>query len=160
MYEPKEVLEMCKKATPGPWAITQPGINDKSVYIVQDKYLKDDYRQGVCKLVHKPKIEEDAQFIALARTALPQLAERVIELEGKVDPYWMNKAQELEAENAKLRAVAEAGKISLRHCLPEPNEDEECVVCDGYPHACPQCDAGKLREALITLATAGYGGEE
>ncbi len=43
---------------------------------------------------------------------VPELAKRVIELEGQVDPYWMNKAQELEAENAKLRAVAE-----------EPNED-------------------------------------
>lgn len=85
-----EILEICNKATKGPWAITQPGINDKSVYIVQDKYLKDDYRQGVCKLVHKPKIEEDAQFIALARTALPQLAE----------------------DYRKLLAVAEAARVA------------------------------------------------
>ncbi len=55
---------------------------------------------------------EFRDFITIARIALPEFAERVIELEGQVDPYWMNKAQELEAENAKLRAVAE-----------EPNED-------------------------------------
>ena len=131
-----EILAVCEKSPLGPW-----------------KYEREEQSSGAesgLKLVFETVVDANgvrilrshdkwlAQFIALARTALPQLAEELI----------------------KLRAVAEAGKISLRHCLPEPNEDEECVVCDGYPDACPQCEAGKLREALITLTIAGYGGEE
>lgn len=82
--------------------------------------------------------EDIADFIVLACNVLPELVEEVI----------------------KLRKVVEGGKISLRHCLPEPDEDEEIVVCDGYPDACYQCDAGKLREALITLNDTVYGGGE
>jgi hypothetical protein len=124
-----EILAVCEKATPGPWEVKDMDdcFIEPRICMIPGNGCYDYEKRG-----------GNADFIALARTALPQLAEEVI----------------------KLLAVAEAGKISLRHCLPEPNEDEECVVCDGYPDACPQCEAGKLREALITLADAGYGGEE
>ena len=151
-----EILAVCEKATPGPWEVEhgewdcnwecghKAGDPECHKEICECEHIKQYIPANVRPLFtvdcgdFMGLSDDNADFIALARTALPQLAEELI----------------------KLRAVAEAGKISLRHCLPEPNEDEECVVCDGYPDACPQCEAGKLREALITLIAAGYGGEE
>jgi hypothetical protein len=127
MRDAREVLEICKRT------IGQYGLTEVAKMLIEEGHWADSCRAAI------------VPFMECAETALPELAQRVIEMEK---------------ENAKLRAVAEAGKTSLRHCLPEPNEDEEYVVCDGYPDACPQCDAGKLREALIALTAAGYGGEE
>jgi hypothetical protein len=159
MHDPKEVLEICEKATEGPWY----GLEDAGVF-ADPEYKKPIFETGCGCCTRSDLKTEDADFIALARTALPEFAERIIELEEINESIrnW-NACEEylhknLLAENAKLRAVAECGKTFLRHCLPEPDEDEEHVVCDGYPDACPHCDAGKLREALIALA-AGYGGE-
>ncbi len=91
MIDPKEVLRVCNKATPGPWeygkhhkgsfpahyAISQSGEMYDHAYV----FSAEDGGEG----------KANAQFIALARTALPKLAQRVIELE---------------ADNAKLREAA------------------------------------------------------
>lgn len=50
-------------------------------------------------------MSEEKAIAAWNRRAVhPHLAQRVLKLEGEVDLYWMNKAQEIEDENAKLRA--------------------------------------------------------
>ncbi len=147
MIGPKEILALCASVTPGPWEWVEDtwhgghsgivGANNTEVLFPNHCNEGD----GGAAWFDELPSDADKDFIALARTALPELAQRVIALEE---------------ENTKLRAVAEGGKISLRHCLPDPDEDEGFVTCDGYPDACHQCSAGKLREALIA---AGYGGE-
>jgi hypothetical protein len=168
MTDPKEVLELSKKIPPGPWKYDREEQDAGTKFGLQLVFdcVVDTDGDRLLRLYDKAL----AQFIALSRTAMPDLAQRVIELEeelsvlkeawgGKKVANWTLEALRLQDENAKLRAVVEGGKISLRHCLPDPDEDEECVTCDGYPDACHQCSAGKLREALIALTSAGYGGD-
>ena len=137
MFDPKEVLALCEKATPGPWQIIEQGKLGRFVLDGNNNYaLEMDY-------------PENDNFVVVARAVLPELAQRVIELEGKVDPYWMNKAQELEKENAKLRAVAEVAKHFYGICFDMPID---------FPSAGPFVwGMGDLKDAL---AAAGYGGEE
>ena len=146
MFDPKEVLALCEKATPGPWQIIEQGKLGRFVLDGNNNYaLEMDY-------------PENDNFVVVARAVLPELAQRVIELEGKVDPYWMNKAQELEKENAKLRAVAEAAK-GIEWVYGGDNLEGMWLLCpccgkgeiDGHNDDC------KLHQALVA---AGYGGEE
>lgn len=86
-----EILAVCEKATEGPWeAIDIPGdvtfVYAKRPILVSDENICID-----CSL-------SDANFIALARTVLPQLAEEVI----------------------KLRAVAEVAKHFYGICFDMP----------------------------------------
>ena len=137
MFDPKEVLALCEKATPGPWQIIEQGKLGRFVLDGNNNYaLEMDY-------------PENDNFVVVARAVLPELAQRVIELKGKVDPYWMNKAQELEKENAKLRAVAEVAKHFYGICFDMPID---------FPSAGPFVwGMGDLKDAL---AAAGYGGDE
>ena len=75
-------LEICEKATPGPWTPT-PG----NEFVAQDKYDEDDCRQGICRLLHKPKRKEDSEFIAAARTGWPEAIERAIKAEDKLEMF-------------------------------------------------------------------------
>jgi len=88
------VLEVCEAATPGEW-VTTPG----NEFVVQDKYDKDDCRQGICKGLHKPKRTEDMDFITLAREALP---------------YYV-------AEAERLRDVIKAAKHELTETIAAAN---------------------------------------
>ena len=83
-YDLKEVMEICNKATGGPWETAGRG----SEYVINKNNF------NVCLT----RRSQDAQFIALARTALPQLAEEVI----------------------KLRAVAEVAKHFYGICFDMP----------------------------------------
>lgn len=93
----KADLELCQKATPGPWTPT-PG----NEFVAQDKYDEDDCRQGICRLLHKPKRKEDSEFIAAARTGWPDAIERAIVAEsliedaGKELKEWMRRVNETE----------------------------------------------------------------
>lgn len=128
-YDFKEVLKICNKATEGPWETTGRG----SEYVIN----KNNFNVCLTRRSH------DAQFIALARTALPEFAQRVIELED---------------ENAKLRAVAEAAK-GIEWVYGGDNLEGMWLLCpccgkgeiDGHNDDC------KLHQALVA---AGYGGEE
>jgi len=130
-----EILAVCEKATPGPWKV----VEGKSFGVQsENRNIASCFRT------------ENEQFIALARTVLPQLAQRVMELEGKVDPYWMNKAQELEAENAKLQATIAATQDALEEIKARcelRRQDDDAHYENYY-------------EAKKALAAAGYGGEE
>jgi hypothetical protein len=110
-----EILAVCEKATEGPWETTGRG----SEYVIN----KNNFNICLTRRSH------DAQFIALARTALPQLAE---------------KAQELEAENAKLRAVAETALLFIIAAVNGTAGDRLALFA----------------ELWRTLVAAGYGGEE
>lgn len=81
MRDLKADLEICNAATPGPWV--EIGDGD---FVVQNQWLEDgDFRQGICKLLHKPQKQCDAQFIAQAREGWPEAIERAIAAEAEVE---------------------------------------------------------------------------
>ena len=73
-YDPKEIMEICEKATPEPWHIVKNHLYHSEI--------KSDKRELIAciETVKEGSEEHNAQFIALARTVLPQLAEEVIKL--------------------------------------------------------------------------------
>ena len=83
MRDAKKDLEACERATPGPWETTGRHL----------EYIRNKNDFNVCMT----RRSHDAEFIALAREALP---------------YWINRAQELEARLAKTeRLLEEAGNF-------------------------------------------------
>ena len=66
----KEILAVCKRATPGPWY----GLQDAGVF-TNPEHEKPIFETGCGCCTSADLKTEDADFIALARTALPQLAE-------------------------------------------------------------------------------------
>ena len=72
----KKDLELCNHATSGPWTPTYG-----NEFVAQDKYDEDDCRQGICRLLHKPKRKEDSEFIAAAREGWPEAIKRAIKAE-------------------------------------------------------------------------------
>ena len=131
MYDPKTVLEICEKATEGPWQIVEQGKWGRFVLDGNNNYaLEMDY-------------PENDNFVVVARTALPELAQRVIKLEE---------------ENAKLQAVAEAAKeIEWVYGGDNPEGMWLCCPCCGKGEVDGHSADCKLH---IALAAAGYGGEE
>ena len=139
MHDPREVLEICDRATPGPW-------NHQHEHHGESVLCNDS--NVVCFPYHFI----DAQFIALAREALPEFAQRVIDLEQqrREDMELMEETigaqkmalaaiEKYKAENAKLRAVAEvAQKIYRQYAI------------DGDDN---------IAEVSKALAAAGFGGE-
>ena len=140
-----EILEMCSRATPGPWE-AEHGEWDCN-WECGHKAGDPECHKEICECEHikqyipadvRPLFtvdcgdfmglsDDNADFIALARTALPQLAEEVI----------------------KLRAVAEVAKHFYGICFDMPID---------FPSAGPFVwGMGDLKDAL---AAAGYGGEE
>jgi hypothetical protein len=78
--DPRQVLEICEKATPGPWK--ECNLNQRETYA--GVYANAQYRTGGIMIAPDVIIDADAQFIALARSALPELAQRVLDLTGPV----------------------------------------------------------------------------
>ncbi len=169
-----EILEVCEKSPVGPW-----------------KYEREEQSTGAesgLKLVFETVVDANgvrilrsndkwlAQFIAISRTALPQLAEEVIKLREKYEqpnPKCGNGhvnnlplalwdcpmcVEEIREENAKLRAVAEAAK-GIEWVYGGDNLEGMWLLCpccgkgeiDGHNDDC------KLHQALVA---AGYGGDE
>lgn len=120
-----EILAVCGKATPGPWY----GLQDAGVF-TNPEHEKPIFETGCGCCTSADLKTEDADFIALARTVLPQLAE----------------------EYRKLLAVAEAAEKLLQERPP-------CPHCDGFAHPkeCI-CEPWDLLHGALT--DAGYGGEE
>lgn len=73
----KRDLEVCEKATEGPWALS-------GKYVVQDKYDKDDFRQVIFKAEHIPKLINDIAFAVEARTGWPDAINRALAAEAEV----------------------------------------------------------------------------
>jgi hypothetical protein len=135
--DPREILEACKKASKGPWGkVMRKG--DRLYVGSEEKPIAE-----ICTL-YVGESEANLQFIALARTALPELAQRVIELEEKWQRficeeaehqekvciaecsnrkhgycYDMQRCEKLEAESAKLRLIAQKGAVSDEQQSPE-----------------------------------------
>lgn len=160
-YDLKEIMEICNKATEGPWETAGRG----SEYVINKNNF------NVCLT----RRSYDAQFIALARTTLPEFAQRVVDLEKQLesltpggsefhsDPerciQWVKdrlatvskqvkKRKEAEAENAKLRATIAA----MQDALEEVKARCELRRQDDDAHY------ENYYEAKKALAAAGYGG--
>jgi hypothetical protein len=168
-----EILELCEKSPLGPWKYEreEQSANAFGLNLVFETVVD---ANGVKILRSNDKWL--AQFIALARTTFPQLAKEVIRLREKYEQPnpKCNKGhvnnlplalwdcpictEELKAENAKLRAVAEAAK-GIEWVYGGDNLEGMWLLCpccgkgeiDGHNDDC------KLHQALVA---AGYGGEE
>ena len=119
-----EILAVCEKATPEPWHIVKNHLYHSEI--------KSDKRELIAciETVKEGSEGHNAQFIALARTVLPQLAE----------------------DYRKLLAVAEAAEKLLQERPP-------CPHCDGFAHP-KECICEPWDLLHGALADAGYGGEE
>jgi hypothetical protein len=167
-----EILAVCEKATPGPWEVKDMDdcFIEPRICMIPGNGCYDYEKRG-----------GNADFITLARTALPQLAQRVIELETEVSALrealggekvadWAYEAvkcrketiaantekYKLREENAKLRAVAEAAEKLLQGRPP-------CPHCDGFapPKECI-CEPWDLLHGALAVAGhrgGGAGGE-
>jgi len=102
----KAVLEVCDKATEGPWVTNGITVDNWHNTTMEMEWMAngaDDNKNS----------KNDANFIALARTALP---------------YWVQRAVEAESENAALRAdnaglVDTLRRSALVFGLVEPHKD-------------------------------------
>jgi hypothetical protein len=140
--DPKAVLEVCGKATEGPWEIkkTDEGIECPlcggegevdAVNIDGDGWTTIIQSYGIGEM-----IKNNADFIALARTALP---------------YWAKEAERLRAENARLREendIQRAGIQELSRGAIIPPAPWNCLFC-GFSNlqrheVCKRC--GKERQ--------------
>lgn len=84
MYDPRKILTLCEKATPGPWLhlspladweTSKPGGLPRRIIAIEDPGEGQvDILDGISKA--------NAEFITFAREALPEFARRVIELEA------------------------------------------------------------------------------
>jgi len=102
MRDAKKDLEACERATPGPWETTGRHL----------EYIRNKNDFNVCMT----RRSHDAEFIALARDALP---------------YWIGRAQELEARLAKTeRLLKKAGQgyINLIDLKALPHESWDDVA--------------------------------
>jgi hypothetical protein len=130
--DPKAVLEVCGKATEGEWKAVN--LNRKEEYA--GVYIDAPYRTGGIAIAYDVRMDDDAQFIALARTALP---------------YWVEEAERLRAENARLREendIQRAGIQELSRGAIIPPAPWNCLFC-GFPNlqrheVCERC--GKERQ--------------
>jgi hypothetical protein len=165
--DPREILEACKKASKGPWSkVMRKG--DRLYVGSEEKPIAE-----ICTL-YVGEAEANLQFIALARTALPELAQRLIEIEEKLHKliaeeaehqekvciaecsnrkhgycYDMQRCEKLEAENAKLREA-------LKTIAEIETKTEHKAY--GTVISTPTLESIK-RYASEALTVAGYGGE-
>ncbi len=123
-----EILAVCGKATPGPWY----GLQDAGVF-TNPEHEKPIFETGCGCCTSADLKTEDADFIALARTALPQLAE----------------------DYRKLLAVAEAAEKAVANAT-----DTLRNVNGNFAIECWNINPEDMDNLIITLTDAGYGGEE
>jgi len=120
----KEVRERANKATPGPWhtdSVGSESIFGQWVFVGPSEYEDDisSYKSpGV--YIYAPDdapSEEDAEFIAHARDDMPFLLERI---------------DELERENERLRVAATAWMIDYMTTKYDKGPERETRVPEGY----------------------------
>lgn len=104
MRDYQKDLEVCEKATPGPWKLKIKGNSVQSFAI-----------NGVCSGM-KPR-GGDAHFIALARTALPWYIKRCMELESQF--------QQAQAEASSYHQLCEAYLATLKEKDNQIQQAEE-----------------------------------
>ncbi len=136
MRDPEKDLEVCLAATPGPWIIHPElcGPGGQSVYQeagfgpicdVSDPYPRGDNRP-----------QQNMEFIAMARTALP---------------YWIGRAKQAEKDHAALKEVLE-----IMRSIAAAEDDEKMRTLRGLARqTVDMYDRGKLglRERRRTSAT-------
>lgn len=109
-----EDMELCEKATPGPWVRSNYGF----------QVLTNDRENSICQIPSRGNMEgqvKDAQFIAEAREALPYWLNAYRELEQVAASRLSRLEQEkweLEAEAAAMRQGLEQIKADLQECFP------------------------------------------
>ena len=101
MLDIKKLRELCEKATPGPW-LEEPRQNEATdfayVWAVHRCVLEDD---GCL-------VEEDADFIAAARTALPEALDEIERLQNENNQLHKDLDHYKKVSEIASRGLAEA----------------------------------------------------
>lgn len=115
--ELKTIADACKRATPGPWKMCP-----KRMYFIAADGSPvadiDDFENlgpirmrghGAEASGNRPAGSQDANadFICLARTAMPQLLDRVRDLEERLRDEYEGRTRALQERNAALKRVRE-----------------------------------------------------
>ena len=125
MRDPQTDLEVCEKATWGKWIKSGSGVD----FLIEDDCLPKPYQGEICLSPENCNSKNDMKFIALAREALP---------------HWINRVQELEAENKRLRVKCKnAEKLPNGQCrgFQVSHFDDEPI------EQCKKCQKFQLYEA-------------
>jgi hypothetical protein len=107
--ELKRLKELCEEATPGPWHC-KGGLTEEEVGIPGGMWPEllgvdqDGQEYLLGSLDNSDRPQQDTDFIAEARTALPALIAEVEKLQGDIEVYRRNRIG-LKNENARLRAA-------------------------------------------------------
>jgi hypothetical protein len=100
----REMRTLCERATPGPWnSELVPNSLSETLYMVHS--FVEAGHDTVCGS-YKGHDHPDMQFIAAARTALPELLDMVEALEKDLAAE-TTRREEVEADNARLREALE-----------------------------------------------------
>ena len=154
-------LELCQKATPGPWKpfrdTFEPAIYTK---------LEDGCR-GVCVArlegLHGERQRNDANFIAAAREGWPEAIERAIKAESKnTESYDLlysvfdttkEEAERLKDDNAALREANDLQRDSIQQLSAQVAAYRKvimnCPIEDQDGCNCPDCKAVRRCENVL-----------
>jgi hypothetical protein len=146
-------LEICNKATPGPWEATSESDEDVRVCQIENEecvcclalmgdynWEKEEWKEG-----SKKQWNKDAEFIAASREGWPHAIERAIKAEAEVERLRLmvtsitggldeaiDAVHFLEAENALLRKVEEVGEILWSEAVCHRCNARECRGCSAH----------------------------
>lgn len=161
-------LEICNKATPGPWEATSESDEDVRVCQIENEecvcclalmgdynWEKEEWKEGSIKQWNK-----DAEFIAASREGWPEAIERAIKAEDEVERLQtlletlngecivcdsVSEITKVQAELAQLRKVADAARGVFL------GEGE--YLCSEFRN-----DIDRLRQALTELDKEPFNG--
>lgn len=179
--DPREVLEISAKATPGPWIIKREDLGDESTCVAPieiigaNNFYVVSNEGGLASMVHEWSVEEleaNANLITLARTALPELAQEVIRLREKYESPGVkcNKGhvnnlplalwdcpmctEELRVKNTQLRAERDAAVERLQQ-----TDKALELACDFIWQYAPNLACEPVRDVAYWLHKAKEAGK-
>lgn len=151
-----QLRALANAATPGPWEVKGDELDGTGV--------------AHCCMPPDPEDRADMEFIAAARTALPQLLDQLDQAEAELDS-WMTRAYEAEKRawqaEARIRHLEDTARVLVKETLTAEAERDSArgYISELETAVQSRNDVIKHRDARIkavrdVLAHHPYGGPE
>lgn len=134
--ELKQLRELCDAATDGPWWVSDDGLND--VWNGEEEFAENLIAPGCVRHGEAPseRIRADQDFIAAARTALPQLLDEIDRLKKEAGCHKCSSCNTTTADAYGTQLMVETSELRdeidrLKKELEKRDEDY-CDDCAGY----------------------------